>query len=99
MPILVSAIENGTETGKANARRNLLKLACEIDRANRWNRRMQGALARLAKIWPKGDDMLDGDERAALTEAAEVLAIGAAADIRRKRRSGSTSLSGSSRRR
>jgi hypothetical protein len=82
MPILISAIENGTETGRENARRNLHKLADKVDSAQDLQRRVRAALDRLTRVWPTRHDALSPEERAALAEAIEVLTLTAADVVR-----------------
>lgn len=76
MPILIAAIENGTEIGRANARRSLTELAEKLDRVNPVLLRAIPALRELTKAWPKAVG-LTAREEAALLEAADVLALSA----------------------
>lgn len=74
MPVILVALENGTDTGKANARRSLAEFAARVDAARDMQRRMHSALDALAKAWPKVFGMTDA-EREALREASEVVAL------------------------
>lgn len=82
MPILISAIEYGTDTGRENARRNLNKLADKVDSGQELQRRVRAALDRLTRVWPTRHDALSPAERAALAEAIEVLTLTAADVVR-----------------
>ncbi|SAL74822.1 hypothetical protein AWB69_09247 [Caballeronia udeis] len=74
MPIMLAALENGTDVGKANARRSLTELATKVDAAHDMHRRMRAALDGLAKAWPKAFGLTKA-EHDALIEAAEVIAL------------------------
>lgn len=76
MPILIVAIENGTEIGRANARRSLLELAEKLDRVNPVYLRAIPALRELMKVWPKAEGLTSREETA-LLEAADVLTLSA----------------------
>lgn len=75
VPILLSAIEHGTEDGRSKARRGLRNLAREADSSRRLQLRTREVLARLVANWRKGSDSLTQDEKDALAEASTVLAL------------------------
>jgi hypothetical protein len=74
MPIMLAALENGTDAGKANARRSLTDLAAKVDAAHAMHKRMRAALDTLAKAWPKVVGPTEPEE-SALIEAAELIAL------------------------
>ncbi|MCX4152369.1 MULTISPECIES: hypothetical protein [Paraburkholderia] len=72
MPIILAALENGTNVGRGNARRSLIELADRVDGAHDMHKRMRASLDALAKAWPKADRLTEQEEDAML-EAVEVL--------------------------
>lgn len=75
MPILISTIEHGTQSGKNKALYRLCELGNDVDSAHEVQLRMRAALEQLMAAWPHTTDTLTAEERAALNEATEVLAI------------------------
>ncbi|PCE24011.1 hypothetical protein BWP39_30475 [Paraburkholderia acidicola] len=75
VPILLSAIEHGTERGRSNARRSLRNLAREADSARQLQLRTREVLARLVATWPDRPGVLTAEEKDALAEASAVLAL------------------------
>ncbi|PCE23242.1 hypothetical protein BWP39_26515 [Paraburkholderia acidicola] len=75
VPILLSAIEHGTEHGRSNARRSLRNLAEEADSSRQLQLRTREALARLVATWSEKSEALSVEEKDALAEASAVLAL------------------------
>ncbi|MGH8783340.1 hypothetical protein [Paraburkholderia sp.] len=75
MPILISAIEHGTQSGRNKALYRLCELGNTVDSEHAVHLRTRAALARLMAAWPGTTDRLSSEERAALSEASEVLAL------------------------
>lgn len=74
VPILLSAIEHGTEHGRSNARRSLRNLAEEADSSRQLQLRTREVLARLVATWSE-KSALSVEEQDALAEASAVLAL------------------------
>lgn len=72
MPVILAALENGTDVGRGNARRSLIELAAKVDGAHDMHKRMRASLDALAKAWPKATGLTEHEE-AAMLEAVEVL--------------------------
>lgn len=75
VPILLSAIEHGTEQGRSNARRSLRNLAREADSSRQLQLRTREVLARLVATWHERSGALTVEEEEALAEASAVLAL------------------------
>lgn len=75
VPILLSAIEHGTDRGRTNARRKFRNLAREADAQRELQLRTRDALARLVATCARASSELSGEEEEALAEANAVLAI------------------------
>lgn len=75
MPILISTIEHGTQSGKNKALYRLCELGNDVDSAHAVHLRMRAALEKLMAAWPHKTDSLTAEERAAFDEASEVLAL------------------------
>ena len=75
VPILLSAIEHGTEHGRSNARRSLCNLAREADSSRQLQLRTREVLARLVATWPEKSEALSIEQKDALAEATAVLAL------------------------
>ncbi|MCX4163480.1 MULTISPECIES: hypothetical protein [Paraburkholderia] len=74
VPILLSAIEHGTEHGRSNARRSFRNLAEEADSSRQLQLRTREVLARLVATWSE-KSALSVEEQDALAEASAVLAL------------------------
>ncbi|MEQ5840624.1 hypothetical protein N0A02_14455 [Paraburkholderia acidicola] len=75
MPILISAIEHGTSTGRSNALRRLRELGVKVDSMHSLQLRMRANLAHLLAVSPQIRHSADPDVQRALTEALELLSM------------------------
>ena len=75
MPILISAIEHGTSTGRSNALHRLRELGEKVDSMHSLQLRMRANLAHLLAVSPQIQHSPDPDVQCALTEALELLSM------------------------